>query len=464
MSVTDPSRDDDLRLPVPGDVKPAKPEAETLEDDPKSELRVGGLIAILFFGVFLGWAAFFPLDAGAYARGVVTVSGNRQAVQHRDGGVVSALHVREGQFVTKGQVLLEISAGELRATERALTTQTYGLLATRARLIAERDGRAAFAPPPEFAGLTGEDRIIAEEAMRLERAQLAARRASLLTQQAVLNQRVAQLNEQIGGFERQIASNERQKTLIGDELEGMRSLADQGYAPVNRVRALERTEAGLEGERGAYQANVARAREQIGETQTQIVSLQRQMMEDVAKQLAETERLLGEAEPKLVAARDQLARALVRAPATGQVVGLAIFTVGGVVKPGETLMEVVPRDASLVLEASVAPEDADDLRIGQTTEVRFPAFHERNLPLLKGRLTRISADSFVDEKSGQRFFRAEVVVPPSELETLKRVRGGQTGLKPGLPAEVVVPLKKRTALQYMLEPLQQRFWRSFREQ
>ena len=465
MTLTFIPPEEDKQLPVPASIPAAAaaPRPGSLEDDPKSELRVGGLIALLFFGVFLGWAAFFPLDAGAYARGVVTVSGNRQAVQHRDGGVVSALHVREGMQVRKGQVLLEISAGELRATERSLTTQVFSLLATRARLIAERDGRAVVTPPPEFANLDPEDAPIAAEAMKLERAQMAARRSSLLTQQAVLGQRVAQLNEQISGFSRQMSANERQQVLIGEELEGMKSLADQGYAPVNRVRALERTAAGLQGERGAQQANVARAQEQIGETRTQIVSLQRQQMEDVAKQLSETERLLGEAQPKLIAARDQLARALVRAPAGGEVVGLKIFTVGGVVKPGDVLMEIVPREAHLVLEANVMPEDADDLRIGQQTEVRFPAFHERNLPLLKGRLTKISADSFVDERSGQRYFRAEVVVPPSELETLARARGGQTGLKPGLPVEVVVPLKKRTALQYMLEPLQQRVWRSFRE-
>ncbi len=466
MAMTDTPGEGAQPLPVPtaGGAAPAPQAPTTMEDDPGREMRIGGLIAVLFFVVFLGWAAFFPLDAGAYAQGVVTVSGNRQAVQHRDGGVVSALHVREGDQVTKGQILLEISADELRATERALTTQALTLLATRARLLAERDGRGAIIMPAEFAALSPADRAIADEAMKLERAQLAARRESLLTQQSVLNQRVSQLNQQISGFGRQIEANERQQELIGEELEGMRSLADRGYAPENRVRAIERSAAGLEGERGAYQANVARTRDQIGETRTQIVSLQRQQMEEVAQQLSETERLLGEVQPKLIAAREQLSRALVRSPATGEVVGLTVFTVGGVVRPGDKLMEVVPDEASLVLEANVAPQDADDLKIGQETEVRFPAFHERSLPLLNGRITKISADSFVDEKTGARYFRAEVVVPPSELAILEEVRGGQTGLKPGLPVEVVVPLKKRTALQYLIEPLGQRFWRSFREQ
>lgn len=452
-------------LPVPAGAIPGpKARPGDITDDPGKEMRVGGLIAFLFFVVFLGWAAFAPLDAGAYAQGVVTVSGNRQAVQHRDGGTVSALHVREGDLVQKGQVLVEIAAGELRATERALTTQTLTLMAARARLNAERLGLADVPAPAEFANLPVEDQPIAAEAIALERAQFRARAASLTTQQAVLNQRVMQLNQQIGGFSQQIDSNTRQQALIADELADMKSLHDQGYAPLTRVRALERNAAALDGERGALQANVARAQDQIGETRTQIVSLQRQQMEEIAQQLSETERLLGESRPKLIAARDQLERTLVRAPATGQVVGLSIFTVGGVVKPGERLMEIVPQNAALVLEAMISPGDADDLRIGQETEVRFPAFHERNLPILKGRITKISADSFLDEQSGQRFFRAEVVVPESELKVIREVRGAQMGLKPGLPAEVVIPLKKRTALQYLFEPLEQRFWRSFREQ
>lgn len=466
MAITLTPPQDDNTLPVPAGLAPERGESSkgALKDDPGAELRVGGLIAFLFFVVFLGWAAFAPLDAGAYAQGVVTVSGNRQAVQHRDGGTISALHVREGDKVVKGQILLEISAGELRATERSLTTQTLGLLATRARLGAERDGRADVTPPPEFANLPLEDQPIAAEAMVLERAQFRARQASLTTQQSVLNQRVSQLNQQIGGFGQQISSNQRQQSLISDELADMKSLHDQGYAPLTRVRALERNAAALEGEAGSLQANVARAQDQIGETRTQIVSLQRQQMEEVAQQLSETERLLGEAQPKLIAARGQLERTLVRAPATGEVVGLTIFTVGGVVRPGDKMMDIVPTSAALVLEAMVSPADADDLRIGQKTEVRFPAFHERNMPMLNGRVTKVSADSFLDEKSGQRYFRAEVTVPESEMAVIRQVRGAQPGLKPGLPAEVVIPLKKRTALQYLLEPLEQRFWSSFREQ
>lgn len=437
---------------------PARP-----PDSLTKELRIGGMIAAAFFVIFLGWAAFAPLDAGAYAPGKIVVSGNRQAVQHRDGGVVSALHVREGDVVQRGEVLVEISAGELRATERGLTGQVLALLAQRSRLIAERDGLAGVPTPAEFQTLTGDDVALANEALALQRQQFSARGGSRGNQLGVLNQRVEQLNQQIIGLERQIASNREQRRLIGEELAGMQSLADRGFAPVNRVRALERNAAQLDGEEGALRAQVARANEAIGETRMQMLGVGSQTDEEVADLLRQVQVQLDELTPRLMAAREQIARAQVRAPATGQVVGLSVFTVGGVVQPGQLLMDVVPDEAALIISAEVSPTDADDLRVGQETEVRFTAFRERDLPILHGRLTAVSADSFTEEQTGRSFFRITVEVPPEELRRIQAVRGEDTGLRPGLPVEVVIPLRKRTALEYFLEPLTQSLWRSFRE-
>ncbi|HRD29655.1 MAG TPA: HlyD family type I secretion periplasmic adaptor subunit, partial [Caulobacter sp.] len=341
--------------------------------------------------------------------------------------------------------------------------EVFALLAQRARLDAERRHAPAFGEPPEFVALPPEDRDLAAEAMVLQRQQFDARRRSIDAQRGVLQQRIGQLNQQVTGYQRQLESNRTQQRLIGEELEGMRKLAVQGYAPVNRVRALERNEAALAGEDGSYQAQIARSAEAIGETRMQLLSLDRQMIEEVTGQLRDVEVRLDELQPKLAALRQQLARATVRAPEGGKVVGLKVFTVGGVVGPGDVLMEIVPQDRALVIQAMVAPNDADDLRVGQETQIRFTSLHERDLPILKGRLTELSADSFVDEKSGQRFFRAEIAVPPAELERIRKVRGPDTGLQAGLPVEVLVPLRKRTALDYLLEPLVQTFWRSGRE-
>lgn len=434
-----------------------------LADSGRPEIMAGAAVAFAFFILFLGWAAFTPLDAGAYAPGRIVVSGSRQAVQHREGGVVTALHVAEGDHVTRGQPLVEIAGGDLKAVERGLAGQVVALQAMRARMIAERDGYAAFNPPAEFASLPPEDRAMADEAYRLQRLQFRARGAGRSTEMGVLRQRVAQLSDQISGYTRQIESNREQARLINEELIGMRSLADQGYAPLTRVRALERTAAALNGEEGQLRAQIAQANEAIGETRLQMNGVGTQMGEEVADQLRQAEVQLNELEPRLSATRDQIARATVRASATGRVIGLTTFTVGGVIAPGQNLMEIVPDAANLVIEARVSPNDADDLVIGQDTQIRIAAFHEVSLPLLHGRLLRVSPDSFVDEESGRAFFRAEVSVPPTELARLREA-GVTRPLQPGLEVEVIVPLRKRTALSYLIEPLTHLIWRSGREQ
>jgi len=426
-------------------------------DNPRPELVIGGAITVLFFVIFLGWAALAPLDAGAYAQGQIAVSGNRQAVQHREGGVVSALLVAEGDTVNRGQVLLQLSSGELKATERGVASQVYALIAQRARLVAERDRLRSIPTPPEFADLAAEDQVLAQESLRIQQLQFGARRTGRTTETGVLGQRVAQLNEQIAGYQGQIVANIEQQRLIQEELAGMRSLAEQGFAPLTRVRALERTAAQLDGELGSLRAQIAQSREAVGETRLQVSGVSTKMNEDVADQLRMIDVQLNELRPRMIELRAQIARNEVRAPVSGEVVGLTIFTQGGVIQAGQTLMEIVPRDASQVIIAQIAPNDVDNLRVGMDTEVKFPGLRERNPPIIRGRVTRISADSFTVEQSGANYFRVEIVVPASELA--KMGRSAET-LRPGAPVEIVVLLRKRTALGYLLEPLTNTLWRS----
>lgn len=433
------------------------------EDDPKREIRLAAIVSFVFFVIILGGAALVPLDAGVYGRGAVAVSGNRQSVQHAQGGVVTALQVQEGDRVAKGQVLVEMAAPDLRAAERALTSQYLTLLAQRARLLAESSGSSGFEAPPEFASLSPEDRTLATNAMRLQRAQFVARSGSLSAQQGVLGQRSRQLREQQSGYEQQRAAVIEQQRIIGEELEAMRELAAKGFASKTRVRELERAAAALEGQEAAMTAEMARAGEGMGESRMQSLSLRQNLMEEIVADLRDTEGKLQELLPQLVSIREELRRATVRAPATGQVVGLTVFTVGGVVAPGQTLMEIVPENKALVVQVQVSPTNASDLYVGQTVQVRFPSVHDRTLPLLSGKLTTVSADSFEDERTGQSYFSAEVEVPPAELDRVRQSIG-KGRLRAGLPVEVVVPTRKRTALQYIVEPLSGTFWKSFREQ
>jgi HlyD family secretion protein len=430
---------------------------------PRPEI-VGGLVVIgAFLLVFVGWGLVAQLDAGVYAPGAVTVYGNRQSVQHRDGGIVSELDVHEGDRVQDGQVVLRLSGDELEANERATADQVFALEALQARLLAEMDGRASISPPADFQGLTGADAETARNAMQIQQHEFDARGAELATQKGVLRQREAQAADEIQGYGDQLSSSRRQEALVQQERTSIKDLLARGLVPLTRERSLERDQAQLQGAAGEYTADIARTQQQVGETRLQAVDLERQRIADDSKDYRDADSELSQARPKLIALRQQIDRLTVRAPATGRVVGLSIFTVGGVVAPGQKLMDVVPENAPLVIEARVKPDDADDLKVGQSTEIRIPAFRDRRLPLLSGTVQRISADALTDEKTGTSFFKIEVEVPASQLSVIRQFRGAEAGLKPGLPVEVVVPLRKRSALDYLLDPLREMFWRSFRQ-
>jgi HlyD family secretion protein len=428
------------------------PEAEARAGDPKREIVTGAVIAFFFFVVLLGGAALIPLNAGVHAQGSIAVLGNRQAVQHKEGGIVTAIHVREGDHVRAGEVLVELAAPELQAEERSLTSDYLSLLAARARLLAERAGQRDFAAPPEFASLPPADRELAQQALDLQRSQMRARASSLTAQQSVWRQRSLELGEQQSGYSKQRASLQEQQRLIADELQSLRQLQQKGFASTNRIRALERAEADLKAQEAQMMAEYARAGEGMGESRMQSLTLTRQTIEQIASDLRDTQAKLSEVVPKLVSAREQLEHSMVRAPATGRVVGLSVFTVGGVVAPGQTLMEVVPEDKMLVVQAQVQPNDADDVYPGQPAQIRFASERDRSLPLLDGRVRTISADSFTDEETGRSYFRAEIAVPSAELEQVRGVLG-KGELRPGLPVEAILAVRKRTALQYLVGPL-----------
>jgi len=451
-----------LTLPGQGSVSLAPPPGSVAAADPARDIRIGLIIAALFFIGLVGWAAFARLDAAAIAPGRLVVSGQRQTVQHRDGGVVADIQVIEGAKVRAGQILIRLAGAEVRAQERALAGQTITLLAQRARLQAEASGRGSIVAPPEFAALTGDDRLDATRALQVQQGQLRTRAAVLSAQRGVIGQRTSQASSQGRGYSRQVVAVDEQLRLIEEELVSLRGVAEKGFVSKTRVRALERQKAELEGQRGQFAATVAQTGSQQGETRLQILEAQNNYYERIATELRDVENALADARPKWAAARDQLARIDIRAPATGTVVGLTVFTRGGVIAAGQKLLDIVPDRAPLTVEARLSPEDADDVRIGQKAFVRFATLHESSLPALDAVVTRVSADSLVDERTGEAFYTAEVSVPLSELNKIDALRGVDT-LRAGIPVQIEIPLRKRTALAYAFEPLTGAFRRSFNE-
>lgn len=432
--------------------------------NPRSEIRKGAIIAALFFVAFLGWAAFAPLDAAAIGSGALSVSGQRQAVQHRDGGVVGSMAVKEGQTVSQGQILLRIAAPEVQAQERALTSQAIRLLALRARLESEQSGARLIRTPPEFATFAPDDQAEAMRILQLQYSERNARSATLAAQAGMAQARSSQSGAAGQGFGSQAVSTQEQIKLIDQQIEAYRPLAEKGFVSQTRMRELERMRAAAAGQGGQYSAQVGQSRAAAQENRLQGTETKQSFRARIGSDLRDVEIQLGDVLPKLAAAREQVARTDIRAPVAGTVVGLSIFTAGGVVAPGQKLMDIVPDNQPLVVAARFSPQDADDLRIGQEAELRFSGIKDRGAGPLVGKVSRFSADSFTDEATGMTFYTGEIVVDRDQLARLQAAHGGQLQLRAGLPVDVMVRLRPRSALSYLLEPLTDQFWGSMREQ
>lgn len=434
------------------------------DDEPDREVRWAIALFTLFFIALGGGALFVPLNAAVVAQGEVTVSGSRVVVQHRDGGIVSRVHVSEGDLVDANQVLLDLADVELVAQERALAQQFISLVSLRARLDAEVRGELTPTRPIELHGLESDDQAIADSAWSRQLEEMQARRNALETQRRVHGQREQQLIQRIAGHEAELRSLDTQESLIGRELEGIRRLADRGFAPLTRVWALERTEAELAGRRGSLTSSVAQAREAIGEARLQGLSVTENHERQIAEQLRNASFQIAEIEPRLRSVRFQLERTRVRAPIAGTIVASAFRNIGAVVRPGDRILDIVPASAAMVIEARVLPRDADDVVAGDEAQVRLTAIEGRNMPRVAGRVVRISADSFDDDRSGASYFVMQVEVSERELDRLAtEMNSADLLLSPGLPVDVVVSLRSRTAMEYLLEPLAQSVWTSFRE-
>jgi HlyD family secretion protein len=343
-----------------------------------------------------------------------------------------------------------------RANLAVITKSLDELTARQARLKAEQDGRERVGFPaeliarkaePEIANLLGEEWRLFE-----------LRRTARQGQKAQLKERIAQFQEQIRGMADQIAAKQREIALIGQELKGVRELWGKNLIPLQRVTALERDAARLEGERGALVSSVAQTKGKVTETELQILQVDQDLRTDVGKELAEIRAKVSELVEKKVAAEDQLKRVDIRAPQAGTVHQLAVHTVGGVVAPSEPLMLIVPDADVLTVEVKIAPQDIDQVRVGQRAVLRLSAFNQRTTPELNGEVTRVSADTTQDQKTGASFYTVRIGLPESET-----MRLGGHKLVPGMPVESFIQTGERTALSYLTKPLHDQIMKAWRE-
>jgi HlyD family secretion protein/epimerase transport system membrane fusion protein len=386
----------------------------------------------------------------------VTVASNRKTVQHLEGGIVKALLVKEGDAVAEGQVLIQLDDTQARARLELLRGRYDKLLATEARLEAEQAFTAGIKFPASLTSRRNKSQVA--KILDAETALFEARRRSVEGRIQIFHKRMAQLKKEISGLEAQIAAEDAQLALIEDERASFEILFKKGIVGKARLLRLKREEAKLQGERGDHLSLIAKVGQQIGATELEIIDLKNKMLNQVVSDMRNTQAELVDVSERLKAAEDIFLRTDIRAPQAGVVMGLNVHTETGVIAPGQRLLDIVPEDDTLVIEAQVSPNDIDVVYAGLPSQVRLTAFKQRNTPMLAGELTRVSADSFTDERSGASYFLARVTIDAAEL---KKLDGRE--LYPGMGAEVMIKTGKRTTMDYILAPLTDSLRRAFRE-
>ncbi len=430
------------------------------DDDDRSFRTSGRVVVGLAFGVLLlagvgGWAATAELKGAVIASGSVKVDRDLKAIQHRDGGIVSEIAVREGDAVRAGQVLLRLDDVQTKAELSIVRAQLAELSVKKARLLAERDALDRM-ELPEIAHDAGEhiDEVVLGESRLLE-----GNRSNRKSQTDQLTLSIDQLGEEINGLEAQHAAKLDEIALVESEHAKIKGLADQRLIEGTRIYTTNRELARLAGEKAEIEAGIARAKVRISEIKLQIIAVDEAARTEAQRELSGVEPKLAELRERAAAIEDRLNRTDIRAPIAGTVNELTVNTLGGVVTPAEKLVTIVPEGAELKIEAKLAPTDIDQVRVGQAAKLRFSAFNQRTTPEIFGEIAYVSAATSVDLATGQPLYLAEVKISADEMAKL-----GDNKLRPGMPLEVFISTEDRTAISYLAKPLLDQFERALREQ
>ena len=428
----------------------------------RSELRASSLFGVAVIGIFLGggilWAVRAPLSGAVIANGVIGFESKRQTVQHLEGGIIKQILVTEGDIVTAGSTLLILDDTVARARTEELRNRIRTLAAEEARLLAERarEANIVFNHPLLQPADDPEVALVIEQQTSLFK----ARASNFDTRRNILNKRIRQLEKQIEGLAIQLKSVRTQLKLVREEAETVSGLVDKGYERKPRLLSLLRAEAEVSGKEGQLITSIARGEEAISETEIRITNLETDLLEKVDARLTQvtTERV--SAEKIYRETTDRLARTKVVSPIDGVVLDVRFKTVGGVVRTGEPILDIVPAgDDELIINARIRPTDIDEVATGSPATVMFSAFQQRYLKRIKGEVVRVSADAFSDENTRERFYLVDVKIDRAHLDEV----APELKLTAGMPADVFITTKQRTVAEYLIQPVMRSFERAFRE-
>ena len=423
----------------------------------KTAAAAGHLLILTTFGIGGGWAAVARIDRAVVAPGTVSVETNRKVVQHFEGGIVSEILIKEGDAVNANQVLVRLTKVQAQANNELVRNQLAVALATEARLMAERGGDAQITWPEVVRHHRHEPAF--NRAMEDQAAMFAERGITLRGQIEVLEARIGQLRSEIAGHQTERRATEAQVGFVMKELDSLRRLQAEDLIPLNRLYGVERERTRLEGVIGRSTADIAKAEGSISEVTSQIHQLRKKFLEDIANQLSEVRQKIDDLREKQAVVQDVLSRVDILAPRAGSVQGLKVSGIGQVIRPGEALMEIVPKDEPFVVLAQFSPNDIDGVKAGHEVEIRFPSFHRRDLPVMLGRLQSLSNDRLIDEMTKQPYFLGVISIGSAQIPVELRAR-----LRSGMPAEVIAALGERTVLDYLVSPLSNSIRKTFIEQ
>lgn len=428
-----------------------------LAADTRTIMRIGLWALVLGLGGFLLWAAFAPLDEGVPTQGIVAIDTKRKTVQHLQGGIVREVMVREGDLVREGQVLLRLNDATVRANHESIRQRYLAVRATEGRLLAEQAGQDQISFHSDL--LNAHVTSLVQQHLATQRHLFRSRREALAASLAAIDQSIAAQQAQMHGYEAMLESRGRQLALFREELAGVRDLVSEGYAPRSKQMEMERSMAEVTAVIAELQAGVQRAKRTIEELGQRARVHGLEYQKEIGAQLADVRREVQADAESLAAVAAELQRTEIRAPATGQVVGLAVQTVGAVLQPGQKLLDIVPENAPLLLETRIAPHLIDRVSAGAPVDVRFSAFAHSPQLVVAGRIVSLSQDVLAEPETKEIYYLSRVEITPEGMRTL-----GRRQLQPGMPVEVVVKTGERSLLTYLLHPLMRRIAASMKEE